>query len=62
MGLVAPPTWDLPGSEQEPTSPPLADGLFTTEPPGKLLRFFFFFSSNILILLKKNCYGFENLF
>ena len=35
------PRGDLLGSEQEAMSPPLADGLFTTEPPGKLLRFFF---------------------
>ena len=36
MGLVTP--WhvgDLPGSGIEPMSPALADGFFTTEPPGK---------------------------
>ena len=27
--------WDLPGPEIEPTSPALASGCFTTEPPGK---------------------------
>ena len=27
--------WDLPGSGMEPTSPALAGGFFTTEPPGK---------------------------
>ena len=28
-------TWDLPGSWTEPSSPALAGGFFTTEPPGK---------------------------
>ena len=28
-------TWDLPGPEIKPTSLALADGFFTTEPPGK---------------------------
>ena len=28
-------TWDLPGSWTEPSSPALAGGVFTTEPPGK---------------------------
>ena len=28
-------TWDLPGPGMEPTSPSLAGGFFTTEPPGK---------------------------
>ena len=27
--------WDLPGSVIEPTSPALAGGFFTTEPPGR---------------------------
>ena len=27
--------WGLPESGMEPVSPALADGLFTTEPPGK---------------------------
>lgn len=29
--------WDLPGPELEPETPALADGLFTTDPPGKTL-------------------------
>ena len=29
---------DLPGSEIEPTSPALAGGFFTTEPPGKATK------------------------
>ena len=36
-GLPFPPTADLPNSETEPTSPTLAGGFFTTEPPGKPL-------------------------
>ena len=31
--------WDLPGSGMEPTSPALAGGFFTTEPPEKPLFF-----------------------
>ena len=34
-GLSCPPPGDLPNPELEPTSPGLAGGLFTTEPPGK---------------------------
>ena len=34
--------WDLPRSGIEPVSPELADGLFTTEPPGKPCCCFFF--------------------
>ena len=33
--------WDLPGSGIKPQSPPLAEGFFTTEPPGKPLSFAF---------------------
>ena len=33
--------WDLPGSEIKPLSSPLAEGFFTTEPPGKPLSFAF---------------------
>ena len=33
-------TWDLPGSEVKPVSPPLAGGLFTTKPQGGLLVMF----------------------
>ena len=29
--------WDLPRLELEPETPALADGLFTTDPPGKTL-------------------------
>jgi len=29
--------WDLPGQGIEPTSPALAGGFFSTEPPGKPL-------------------------
>ena len=36
-GLPCPPSWDLPDPEIEPTSPALAGGFFTTEPPGKPL-------------------------
>ena len=31
-------TWDLPGSEKEPTSSVLAGGFFTTEPQGKPIK------------------------
>ena len=34
-GLSFPSPGDLPDPEIEPTSPALADGFFTTEPPGK---------------------------
>ena len=34
-GLLFLPSDDLPDSEVAPVSPSLADGLFTTEPPGK---------------------------
>ena len=34
-GLPVPPSWNLPDPGMEPTSPDLAGGLFTTEPPGK---------------------------
>ena len=34
-GLLFIPPGDLPDSGVEPASPLLADGLFTTEPPGK---------------------------
>ena len=30
--------WDLPAPEIQPMSPALAEGFFTTEPPGKPLR------------------------
>ena len=33
--LLCPPPGDLPNPETEPTSPALAGGFFTTEPPGK---------------------------
>ena len=36
-GVPFPPPGDLPDSGIEPTSPALAGGFFTTEPPGKLL-------------------------
>ena len=35
MGLVAGSTWDPPRPGIETTSPTLADGFFTSEPPGK---------------------------
>ena len=34
-GLPCPPPGDLPNPGMEPISPALADGLFTTEPPGR---------------------------
>ena len=34
-GVPFPPPEDLPDARIEPVSPALADGLFTTEPPGK---------------------------
>ena len=34
-GLSFPPPGDLPDPGMEPTSPALAGGFFTTEPPGK---------------------------
>ena len=37
--------WGLPGSGIKPTSPALAGGFFTTEPPRKPLIFLFFFFS-----------------
>ena len=36
-GLPFPSPWDLPNPGTEPTSPALAGGFFTTEPPGKRL-------------------------
>ena len=36
-GLPFPPTGDLPDPGIEPVSPEMADGFFTTEPPGKPL-------------------------
>ena len=41
MGLVAGSTWDPPRPGIETTSPTLADGFFTTEPPGKPHRYLF---------------------
>ena len=35
-GFSYPPPGDLPDPGMEPTSPVLADRLFTTEPPGKV--------------------------
>ena len=37
-GLSLPSPGDLPDPEMEPKSPALAGGLFTTEPPGKLVQ------------------------
>ena len=37
-GLPFPPPGDLPNPRTEPVSPALADGFFTTEPPGKPLN------------------------
>ena len=34
-GLPFPPPGDIPKPGMEPSSPALADGFFTTEPPGK---------------------------
>ena len=39
-GLPFPSSADLPHSEIEPTSPALAGGFFTTEPPGKPMVFY----------------------
>ena len=39
-GLPFPPPGDLPDSGIEPTSPALAGGFFTTEPPGKPFKSF----------------------
>ena len=36
-GFPCPPSWDRPDPEIEATSPALAGGFFTTEPPGKPL-------------------------
>ena len=38
-GLPFPPPRDLPNPATEPTSPALAGGVLTTEPPGKLKYF-----------------------
>ena len=35
-GLPFPSPWDLPNPGIKPASPTLAEGFFTTEPPGKL--------------------------
>jgi len=43
--------WDLPTSGIEPLSPVLADGFFTTEPPGKPSLFLF----SMWMLVLHNC-------
>ena len=57
-GLVALRMWGLPESGMEPTSPALAGGFFTTEPPGKPRNksFFFFFAAyTYFIYLIESC-------
>ena len=40
-------TWDVPGPVIKPVSPALADGFFTTEPPGKSVSRFYSQNSEV---------------
>ena len=63
--------WDLPRSGIEPMSPALAGGLFTTEPPGKILGFVCLFKKPFFVVKTKDIllnvsmkmvkFGFHNL-
>ena len=49
-GLPCPSSGGFPDPETEPTSPALAGGFFTTEPPGKPIDFRIIFISVIVLL------------
>ena len=52
--------WDLPGSGLEPVSPALAGGFFTTEPPGKPLKWSYFSLSLFCLMTEDEMVGWHH--